>query len=66
MKLSLLPLLALVFSGCATVKYTEATSGDMSKVRFASKDKDIVVVRSYSNKSCDNEQEMMRLRGGFL
>lgn len=60
-----LPLLTISAS-CSTVNYTEPQVGDLSRVRFATNETDIVVVRAYENVECSGESEWMRLRNGML
>lgn len=58
--------LALTVSGCSTVTYVEPTSGPVARVRFVSDSTGNTIVRSYASTNCDGENEMMRLRNGFL
>ena len=57
----------LALSACNTLSYTEPTSGERARVRFATTSSSITVLFSYDDAQCQaNEQEMMRLRDGFL
>ncbi len=60
-----LPLLAISV-GCSTVNYSEPKTGDLSRVRFATNETDIVVVRAYETAECNGESEWMRLKSGVL
>ena len=51
---------------CSTISYDEPTTGALSRVRFATDTEGVVVVNSYSNSACENEEEWMRIRKGFL
>jgi hypothetical protein len=60
-------LFAIVFAvGCSTISYDEPTTGDLSRVRFATNETSVVIVRAYENADCAGEKEWMRLRNGVL
>lgn len=56
----------LTLFGCATLSYQEPTIEPRAKVRFTTNTSDPMVIRSYNSQDCDNEQELMRLRVGFV
>ncbi len=59
---TLLSLPAILLAvGCNSVSYVEPLSGDVSRVRFATKEPSPVVVRAYENAECDGESEWMRI-----
>jgi hypothetical protein len=57
----------LLLTACSTLTYKEPLSGSRARVRFVTETKEISVVRTYDDASCStNEEEMMRLRVGYL
>lgn len=58
--------LSALITGCSTTSYLELETGDLSRVRFATNETDIVVVRAYESTECNGESEWMRLRKGEL
>ena len=56
----------LFVSGCEAVRYAEPTGDNTSKVRFATKNSDVVTVYEYDNRECQNERLILGLKNGWL
>ncbi|MGY4040900.1 hypothetical protein [Aeromonas hydrophila] len=58
--------LVFISAGCSTINYTEPQTGDLSRVRFATNETAVIVIRAYETTECSGETEWMRLRNGIL
>lgn len=58
--------LSTLIAGCSSTSHLELEMGDLSRVRFATNETDVVVVRAYESTECNGESEWMRLRKGEL
>lgn len=56
----------MLLCSCSTISYEEPQDGDRARVRLVTDSESITVIRSYTNDSCENESELMRLKNGFL
>ena len=52
--------------GCGTINYIEPTTGDLSRVRFATNDTNRVTVNLYDTPDCKNDSVWMTLRNGVV
>ncbi|MEN0039588.1 MAG: hypothetical protein AAGC78_21115 [Cellvibrio sp.] len=58
--------LSALIAGCSSTSYLELETENLSRVRFATNETDVVVVRAYESAECNGESEWMRLRKGEL